>query len=216
MASHAALDDGLYAFPEVDRPWVRTTFVSTLDGAAHDSDGVTASLGGAADTTLFAQLRAMADVILVGAGTARIEQYGPDAAAPIAVVSRRLDIPERLHRPGITVVTTADADAARVARLEAAGVEVIGRGDVVVDWPTVLADFADRGWMHISCEGGPSLHGDLIANGMVDELCLTIAPVLAAGDAPRIAHGRQPTAQGMKLAHAIPVGDVLFTRWLRA
>lgn len=211
-----SLDVSLYAFPDVGRPWVRTNFVTTLDGAAHDSDGVTASFGGEIDTELFAHLRSLADVILVGAGTTRIEKYGPDSAAPIAVVSHRLEIPDRLRRPGVTVVTTSDAPESEVDALLTAGVEVIAHGTNEIDWPAVLASFADHGWMKVNCEGGPTLHGDLIAHDVVDELCLTIAPVLAAGSAPRIAHSQLPTTVGMTLAHAVPVGDVLFTRWIRA
>lgn len=210
------IDPELYAFPDVDRPWLRTNFVTTLDGAAHDTSGVTASLGGDTDTELFAHLRSIADVVLVGAGTARVERYRPTSSAPLALVSRRLDIPERLQTSGVVVVTTTDAPAERVSELTSAGVEVIAHGDVTVDWPAVLAAFAARGWFKINCEGGPSLHGELISNGIVDDLCLTIAPVLAAGDAPRIAHSRLPVAESMQLAHAVPVGDVLFTRWVRS
>src|SRR5215211_1829857 len=114
MAIDPALDLGLYAFPDIDRPWLRTNFVTTLDGAAHDVSGVTASLGGDTDTELFAHLRTLADVILVGAGTTRIENYGPKSPAPIAIASRRLEIPERLQAPGVVVVTTTDAPAERV------------------------------------------------------------------------------------------------------
>ena len=225
MAIDSALDLGLYAFPDVDSPWLRTNFVTTLDGAAHDVSGVTASLGGDTDTELFAYLRSIADIVLVGAGTARIENYGlPKSGGtsrlrgtvPIAIASRRLDIPERLQTPGVVVVTTTDAPAEQVDKLTAAGVEIVAHGDVTVDWPGVLATFAARGWMKINCEGGPSLHGELISNGLVDDLCLTIAPVLTAGDATRIAHSRLPVAEDMRLAHVVPVGDVLFTRWTRA
>jgi riboflavin biosynthesis pyrimidine reductase len=215
MAIDPALDLGLYAFPDIDRPWLRTNFVATLDGAAHDVNGVTATLGGDTDKELFVHLRSIADVILVGAGTARIERYGPKSPTPIAIASRRLDIPDRLQTPGVVVVTSTDAPAERVDALTAAGVEVMAHGDVTVDWPAVLAAFAARGWFKINCEGGPSLHGDLISHGLVDDLCLTIAPVVSAGDAPRIAHSRLPVAQDMRLAHAIPVGDVLFTRWTK-
>jgi len=210
------LDLSLYAFPEVGRPWVRSNFVTTLDGAAHDADGVTQSLGGETDTRLFAYLRSLADVILAGAGTTRIERYGPDGGTPIAVVSRRLDIPEPLRRPGITVVTTSDAPERELDALLTAGVEVIAHGSGEIDWDSVLVTFADRGWLKVNCEGGPTLHGDLISRGVIDELCLTVAPVLAAGTAPRIAHSLLPVEVGMTLAHAVPVGDVLFTRWIRA
>lgn len=210
------LDLSLYDFPDVRRPWLRTNFVSTLDGAAYDSDGVTASLGGDTDSELFAHLRSIADVVLVGAGTARIEKYKPDSPTPMALVSRRLEIPEQLQRSGVTVVTTANAEAARVHALREAGVDVLMHGTGEIDWPSVLADFESRGWLKINCEGGPTLHGDLVAAGLVDDLCLTLAPVMTAGDAPRIAHGRQPVTHDMRLAHATHVDDVLFTRWVRA
>lgn len=216
MAIPDELDLSLYSFPDSGRPWVRTNFVTTLDGAAHDTDGVTASLGGATDTALFAHLRSIADVILVGAGTTRVEKYGPDSPTPIAVVSRRLEIPDRLRCPGVTVVTTTDADADRIEALRGVGVDVLTHGSVTVDWPSVLADFASRGWLKVNCEGGPSLHGELVSQGLVDDLCLTVAPVLAAGDAPRIAHSRLPVTVTMRLAHAIPIDDVLFTRWVRS
>lgn len=215
MATDPALDFGLYAFPDPGRPWLRTNFVATLDGAAYDDKGVTASLGGPVDTALFGHLRSIADLILVGAGTTRVERYGPDSPTPIAVVSLRLDIPERLRCPGVTVVTTTDAPADRLAELRDAGVDVLALGEIAVDWPAVLAEFAARGWLKINCEGGPTLHGELISHGLVDDLCLTIAPVLAAGDAPRIAHSRLPVTVDMRLAHAVAVGDVLFTRWIR-
>src|SRR5689334_14212831 len=177
MATDPALDFGLYAFPEVDGTWLRTNFVATLDGAAHDDNGVTASLGGETDTALFAHLRSIADVVLVGAGTTRVERYGARSSTPLVVASRRLDIPERLQCPGITVVTTTDAPADRMAALREAGVDVLTHGEITVDWPEVLDAFADRGWRKVNCEGGPTLHGELVSQELVDDLCLTIAPV---------------------------------------
>ncbi|MCD9198246.1 pyrimidine reductase family protein [Aeromicrobium wangtongii] len=212
-----SLDDAeierLYAYPDTGRPWVRTNFVATLDGAAHAEDGRSGSLGGDVDTRVFHVLRSLADVIVVGAGTARIEGYGP-GDVPIAVVSRRLDIPERLVVPGQLVITTADAPADRIEHLrETVDVIALGRGRV--DWVAVLAELADRGWHRVLCEGGPTLHGELVALDLVDEVCLTIAPVLAAGDAPRIAHGAQSVDRAMRLGHCVAAEDVLLTRWVR-
>ena len=79
------MDAELYAYPAVERPWLRTNFVSTVDGAAYDADGVTASLGGDADHEVFQLLRRLADVVIVGAGTARIEKYG-SSRTPLALV----------------------------------------------------------------------------------------------------------------------------------
>jgi riboflavin biosynthesis pyrimidine reductase len=208
------MDPDLYAYPDTDRPWLRTNFVSTVDGAAYDASGVTASLGGEADKEVFHLLRRLADVVIVGAGTARIEKYRT-SRTPLALVSRRLDIPEALIGPDLIVITTTDAPADRVETLKAASVEVIAQGEIEIDWAAVLDNFETRGWHHVLCEGGPTLHGDLVTNDLVDEVCLTIAPTMTAGDAPRIAHSRHAVTRGMKLGHAVPVGDVLLTRWVR-
>lgn len=208
------MDPDLYAYPETDRPWLRTNFVSTVDGAAHDVSGVTVSLGGDADHEVFQLLRRLADVLMVGAGTARIEKYR-SVSMPLALVSRRLDIPERLVGPGLIVITTSDAPSDRVESLQAADVEVIAHGEIEIDWPAVLDAFGARGWRRILCEGGPTLHGDLVTQDLVDEVCLTIAPTMTSGDAPRIAHSRLPVTHDMTLGHAVPVGDVLLTRWVR-
>ena len=208
------MDPDLYAYPDTERPWLRTNFVTTIDGAAHDTGGVTATLGGDADHEVFQLLRRLADVVIVGAGTARIEKYG-SSRTPLAIVSRRLDIPDALVGPDLIVITTSDASADRIDALRAAGVEVMAYGEIEVDWAAVLDTFDQRGWRHLLCEGGPTLHGDLVTLDLVDEVCLTIAPTMASGDAPRIAHSRHPVTHGMRLGHAVPVGDVLLTRWVR-
>jgi riboflavin biosynthesis pyrimidine reductase len=212
------LDDAeierLYAYPVSDRPWVRSNFVATIDGAAHGADGVSGSLGGDADKKVFDVVRSLADVVLVGAGTARDEGYGP-ADVPIAVVSRRLDVPEALLVPGTLVVTTADAPADRIDELRRT-VDVIALGEGSIDWPAVLEQLSSRGLDRVLCEGGPSLHGELVGHDLVDEICLTVAPVLASGSAPRIAHATDAVDRPMSLGHAIAVDDVLLTRWVRA
>ncbi|HSI27019.1 MAG TPA: dihydrofolate reductase family protein [Aeromicrobium sp.] len=208
------IDPSRYAYPDVGRPWVRANFVATIDGAAYDSHGVTDSLGGEADKQVFAMLRSLADVIVVGAGTARAEGYGP-AATPIAVVSHSLNLPPKLHQPGIIVVTTTEAPAKRVQRLQSSGADVVMCGTGTIDWREVLAELDSRGWPKVLCEGGPTVFGELIQADLVDELCLTTAPLLAAGDARRIAHSVLPLSQDMRLAFAEAVGDVLFTRWVR-
>jgi riboflavin biosynthesis pyrimidine reductase len=203
----------LYAYPPSDRPWVRSNFVATIDGAAHDEDGRSGSLGGEIDTRVFHVLRSLADVIVVGAGTARTEGYGPDVR-PIAVVSRSLDVPESLVVPGQIVITTTDAPSEALDRLRST-VDVIAAGEGEIDWPVVLDALATRGLRRVLCEGGPTLHGDLVGRDLVDEVCLTIAPVLASGDAPRIAHGSAVAGRPMRLGHALTVDGVLLTRWVR-
>lgn len=204
----------LYAVPAAaDRPWVRTNFVATLDGAVHAADGRSGALGGAIDTQVFQILRSLSDVIMVGAGTARTEGYGP-ADRPIAVVSRSLDIPERLLVPGTIVITTSDAPAEHLVRLHPL-VDVIAVGEDVIDWAAVMLELGRRGLWNVLCEGGPTLHGELVGLDLVDEVCLTIAPVLASGRAARIAHGADAVDRPMTLGHAIAADGVLLTRWVR-
>ncbi|GAA4545595.1 pyrimidine reductase family protein [Pseudonocardia xishanensis] len=202
---------GVYAYPPaLDRPWVRVNFVSSLDGAV-SVDGASAGLGTPADKAVFGVLRRLADVILVGSGTARAERYrgartptiGRDAPPPIAVVTGSAALETDLGLftdtavPTI-VLTTAEAPADRRAALREAGGDVVELPDL--EPATILGELERRGLRRVLCEGGPGLHGDLVAAGAVDELCLTLSPLLAAGDAGRIARsagGHDPERMGL-------------------
>lgn len=228
------LDSGaleeMYAYPSTRQPWIRTNFVSTLDGGAYASDGLSGSLGGPADKRVFALLRSLADVIVVGAGTARAEGYRPvkresldldlrlrlglKPVPPIAIVSRSLNIPVAMIAPGQIVITTEDAPIGRVEALREQ-VDVIAAGQGEIDWVQVKDRLAALGLNRVLCEGGPTLHGRLIEADLVDEVCLSLAPVLASGAAPRIAHGAIPVDWPMTLGHAVQVDDLLLTRWVR-
>ncbi|GAA1838159.1 pyrimidine reductase family protein [Pseudonocardia ailaonensis] len=217
----------IYAYPpSPGRPVVRVNFVSSLDGAV-SVDGVSGGLGSAADKAVFGTLRRLADVILVGAGTARAEGYrgarkptiGTDAPPPIAVVtgSASLDPGTGLFTDTSTptlVLTTTDAPADRRAALREAGGEVVELPDLTP--ASLLGELERRGLRRVLCEGGPGLHGDLVRAGAVDELCLTLAPLVVAGDAGRIASG--PAAappEGFALASALEEDGTLLLRYSR-
>lgn len=187
-----------YAYPEpLTRPWVRTTFVASLDGAV-TLDGRSGGLSTAADKRVFALLRRLADVVLVGAGTVREERYnglqhkriGGDQPPPLAIVTGSANLaPDSLVFTDTIVapiiLCRSDAPADRRDALRRAGGDVVELGDLEV--PTILAELDRRGLRRVLCEGGPRLHGDLVAAGAVDELCLTLSPLLTAGEAGRIA-----------------------------
>ncbi|QBJ98296.1 pyrimidine reductase family protein [Rhodococcus sp. ABRD24] len=228
----------LYGYPSsLDSPWVRVNFVSSIDGAV-TADGASAGLGTPADKRLFAVLRELADVIVVGAGTVRAENYGGartdgvmaarrtraglSAIPPIAVVtaSAALDPESRLFTdtevPPL-VLTSAAADRDRLARLREAGADIDIVAEHTVTGPAILAALAVRGLRRILCEGGPGLFGTLLRDGTVDELCLTTSPQLLAGGAGRIAVS--PTANPTPMSRAHILGDAdgtLLTRWVRA
>ena len=195
---------------------MRVNFVSSIDGSAQGADEKSGSLGTDADKAAFDLMRSACDVVLVSAGTARAEDYGPVDDGVLALVSRSLDVPERLRVPGVVVVAPADVDQERLDALEGAGVDVLTTGDAEIDWPAALDELGRRGLRRVLCEGGPSLLGTLTLLDLVDELCLTVAPVLVAGAGQRISVSDDPTERPMRLAHAVDVDGTLLTRWVRA
>ena len=216
---------GAYAYPR--ERWLRANFVSSADGAAY-IDGLSGGLSSPGDKQVFGILRVLADVVLVGAGTARAEEYKParqrpslaslregrPAAPPIALVTRTLGL--NLASPLFTeappdartiVITCAAADAG--LRAETAKVaDVIVAGDEAVDLPAARAALEDRGLPRVLCEGGPRLFGDLAAAGLVDELCLSLSPVLAGPGAARIIDGAHlDAARPLALTQVLAADD---------
>ncbi|MFJ6985358.1 MULTISPECIES: pyrimidine reductase family protein [unclassified Streptomyces] len=204
-----------YAYPEpaaagASRPWLRANMVSSLDGAAQH-EGRSQPLSSATDMRIFGTLRALADVVIAGAETVRQEGYRPARAraefadrraaagqgpAPaVAVVSASLDLDFSLPlytSPLVPtlVLTGSAAPADRVAAAEKAGARVLVAGDGTgVDPARAVRVLAGLGHTRLLTEGGPRLLGQFVAAGVLDELCLTLAPMLAAGDAQRIAGG---------------------------
>ncbi|RMB61562.1 pyrimidine reductase family protein [Tessaracoccus antarcticus] len=230
-------DDALleaYAFP-AERLWLRMNFVSSIDGAA-TSDGRSGGLGDDADHRVFDLQRRAADAVLVGAGTARQEGYaamrlGEEAVAwrvargmpphPVFVlVTRRLDLdpdsPIFTDAPVRPIIyTVAEAPPGRRTAL-AAVAHVVDAGESDLDPLRVRDDLATRGLLHVQAEGGPSLFGAFLAAGAVDELCLTLAPTVVAGDAGRIARTQRPAPTGMGLVGVLRADDELLLRYTRA
>lgn len=221
----------LYAAPRL--PWVRANMITTLDGAATGADGRSGSINGPADARVFHVLRALADVIVVGAGTVRAEGYraprthdrfvpgrrqrGQADHPALAVVTASGDVPAEVldDEPQPWVFTTTGAAHAERLRAHLAPERlVIHPGGV--DLPAVVATLADAGLPHILTEGGPTLLGDLLAADVVDELCLTWSPQLVGGPAPRVVTSAPWLAppRDARLAHLLHADGVLLARWL--
>jgi riboflavin biosynthesis pyrimidine reductase len=209
---------------------LRVNFVASLDGAI-TVGGRSAGLGSPGDKRVFRTLRALADVVLVGAGTAATERYRPvdadlavaalrtalgrPASAPIAVVSGRASLApgDRLAVPSTLLVTCAAADPARRAALADAGVTVLVCGEDGVDLPSALEELAGRGLVQVLCEGGPALLSSALAAGVVDELDLTVAPALVGAGQPHLLPGPLPDAVRLELQQVLEEDGVLFTRY---
>jgi riboflavin biosynthesis pyrimidine reductase len=215
------------------RPSVRLNMIVSVDGGT-SWNGVSGALGGPADKALFQVLRSLTDVVLVASGTMKAEHYGPavlpqtaqdarrqrgqTAVPPIAVVSRgcrfEWDSPfftVATERPIVITVSGADAaDRARAA--EVADVIVAGERDV--DLAGAMHELGVRGARTVLAEGGPTLNGDLARAGLLDELCVTLSPLLASGDAKRIISGSTlDQLERLRLQSVCGEDDYLFLRY---
>jgi riboflavin biosynthesis pyrimidine reductase len=220
--------------PEPDRPSLRLNFVTSVDGAV-EVEGYSAGLGSPADQRVFHLLRMFADALMVGAGTLRHEGYGgirlderrrawrrEHGLAPyprLIVVSRRLDLdpthPALCDAPVRAAIVTCAGSPPDLRTALAASADVLVHGEDEVDLPAAMADLRARGYGHVLSEGGPHLLGALTAADLVDELCLTIAPMLAGPGAGRITAGPPSPVRGLRLAHLLSEDDVLLLRYVR-
>ncbi|MFF8811027.1 pyrimidine reductase family protein [Streptomyces pactum] len=228
-----------YAYPAAHHPggWLRANMVSALDGAAHH-EGRSQPLSCPTDMRIFGVLRGLADAVVVGAETVRREGYRPARAreafaarraaagqppAPaVAVVSAGLDLDFTLPlftRPLVPtlVLTGEQAPADRVAAARAAGAEVLVAGSGAgVDPAAVVGALAAHGYTRLLTEGGPRLLGQFAAAGVLDELCLSLAPLMVSGDAARITNGPVLTdPERFTLDSILEEDGFLFTRYRR-
>jgi riboflavin biosynthesis pyrimidine reductase len=229
----------LYGYPtELNRVWLRANFIASIDGGA-TVGGTTGQLGGPGDRTLFNLLRELADVIVVGAGTVRIENYsgahlsvaqrqdrqarGQSEVPQLAIVTKsaRLDrdmpVFTRTEVPPLVLTCSAAAHDARRRLGNLADVVDCSRDDPdQVDEAAVLATFGGRGLYRVLTEGGPTLLSSFLERDMLDELCLTIAPWIIGGLAPRIATGPGQVMTRMRCAHVLTDdAGYLYTRYVK-
>lgn len=224
-----------YALPDRAHTRVRMNFVESADGAV-TLGGRSGALGGETDRALMQVLRTMADVVLVGAGTVRAEGYGGIRVGGAGVAWRRdhgladqpvlaivsgglrLEPTDDVFRKAVTppVVVTTDAAARARGGLLAPVAEVLARGEGSVDEPAMLEEFARRGWSQVLCEGGPHLFGSLLKAGVVDEVCVTLAPRFVGGDAGRIVQGARESDRRFALAGVLTDDEgFAFLRYVR-
>jgi riboflavin biosynthesis pyrimidine reductase len=201
------------------RPAVRLNMIASVDGSTA-LEGRSGGLGGPADRKVFAALRSLADVVLVASGTMRAEHYGP-GALPIAVVSGSLELDwdtpfftAATHRPIVVTHRRAPGDAAvRASRVA----DVVVAGESRVDLAVAVERLGERGFGHVLAEGGPTLNGALAGAGVLDELCLTLAPCLVAGEAKRIVAGPSlDPPSTLRLRSLCEEDGYLFLRYRRA
>lgn len=194
---------------------VRGGMVLSVDGSVA-VDGTSRGLSTPADRAVFHALRTLADVVLVGAGTARAERYGP-----VRLPAEHRAAREAAGRPPVPLlaVVTRNGDLAGTQPdlvVTRAGVPVHGdvlrAGQDQVDVAAALDGLADRGLTRVLCEGGPALLGDLVAAGLLDELCMTLSPALA-GHGPGMLAAPLPSPVPLRLVHLVEADGSLLLRW---
>ena len=243
LGSIDSVDDGaladLYAYPDGLRScWVRGNMITSLDGGAADG-GKSGGLAGPGDREVFVQMREAADVVLVGAATVRVENYsgaqlsiaarqarqrrGQAEVPPIAIVTRSGDLDPtalvftRTEVPPMILTCTRSVEDTR-SRLGAVAEVIDASGPAAdsVDLATAFEVLAERRLFRVLSEGGPSLLGMLIENALLDELCVTVAPILVGGVARRIVTGPGQVHTKMRRTHVLTDAEgYLYTRYLK-
>src|ERR1700759_1872353 len=205
----------LYGYPtDHDGVWLRASLIASLDGG-ETFGGKSGQMDGTDDRAVFHVLREVADVSLVGAGTVRAEGYsgapptvaqrqrrqarGQSEVPPLAIVTRSghldRDLPVFTRTEVPPMVCTCAAAADQTQRPLAGLADVVDcsiNDPAQVDSAAVLAVLAERGVPRVLTEGGPMLFSSFVENGLLDELCLTIAPTLVGGQAGRGGPGPGP------------------------
>lgn len=213
------------------RPWVMANMVASADGA-YAISGVSRALSSPEDREIFHALRASADAVLVAAGTARAERYRrptamaefadqrrvftPTSAPRLVVVSRSLRLAEDqpfLSGEGVEplLLHPADADTSGVP----AGVELRGLGSGGVDLQAAMRSLYADGVRIVLCEGGPTLLGQLHELDLIDELFLSLAPILASGTQVGILGGGTETIRQLSLHRVWEANGFLFLNYRR-
>ncbi|MEV4637011.1 pyrimidine reductase family protein [Actinoplanes sp. NPDC049548] len=226
------LEELLERYPRAAEPTLRVNFIASVDGAV-TVEGKSGPLGGPGDKQIFDLLRMTCDALVAAAGTVRTEGYDalrldeagrawrrarglPDFPLMV-VVSSSLDLdPGQLIFSDAPIPPLVVTHAGAVPPPGLAEVaEILPLGDEAVDLAAMVAELHRRGATQVLCEGGPRLFGALIAADLVDEVCLTVSPLLAGGGAGRIAAGPDGPPRRMELRSLLAEDDMLFLRYAR-
>lgn len=217
----------LFAFPH-DVTWVRAQMISSIDGACTGADGRSGSLGTPADLEFFIHSRAAADIIIVGAGTARTEGYGPvelnkhtqqqrtnaglQALPHLAIITTTGNVPPAIRQCPRSLFICPDTAVPQLHDHNITPEKIISLPGNVTPL-AVRSALAQQGFRRQLCEGGPHILQEWLSAQAIDDLFLTTSPKLTGGTGLRIAQGPD-TEHHARVGHIIISNDTVHTRWV--
>ena len=191
------------------RPTIGMCMVMSIDGSTV-VDGNSRALGGPADLAVLLGLRKLADVIIVGASTVVVDDYGPPSkpGLRVGVVTRSATINTNtpLFTSGSGFLITTETAAAP------AGVECVRAGTTTVDLAQAVQQLQGN---FAQLEGGPTLNAAMVEADLVDEINVTVSPNIVGGLGPRLTAGATDVLQRFSLAHVCEEDGFLFLRYTR-
>lgn len=230
-AAIATLALGDPALQPAGRPRCVAVMVCSIDGRIAVA-GRSGGLGHPADRAILRGMRAAADAVLVGTGTIAAEGYGrlvdPDdqerrAAAgrprqpTVVTITRSGRLPlaaDLFAEPGWPVLAFVGEDGPPPPTV-AADLTVLERPAPALAPQAVLGELDERGVRTVTCEGGPGLLAALVAAGCVDDVLLTIAPLIAGGDSPGLLSGTAVIGDRLELVSLWRADDHLMLHYRR-
>ena len=210
-------EDGRSALREryagTDASYLRLNMITSVTGAAVGADGTSETLTSRVDRSILGAIRSVADIVLVGAQTVRAEGYIVPRDARLGVVTSTGDLSGLRLRPGddladrVILLCPAAREDAVTARAGGAGIRIVPvPSDGRMRPDDLLAAVENVGYRRVVCEGGPSLATEFAAANLIDEYCLTVAPVLEPTEHPFLRlsglHGPATDVVGMLVDEA--------------
>lgn len=209
-----------------DQVWIRANFATSLNGVIK-VDGKSDGVSGKADKAIFKYLRNHCDAIVVGASTAHKENYSVPRSNPengkrprLIIISKSLNIQPNAKfldseaKPLIVTSQKSLADSIAITEMLDGKAELVALGDETVELRRLKDLLLSRDYRTVLCEGGPTIFSYLLSQKLIDELCLTISPLIPAGEPTGIARLEEGYSTKLELANYFSVEGFLFCRYL--
>lgn len=194
------------------RPSIGLCMVISIDGSTV-VEGKSTLLSNPADRDVLIALRSAAETIVVGAGTIREEMYEVPSkkGLRVGVVTRtgKMDLNTNLFKSGVGFLIMPEDAKQPDTEFD---LEIVRAGKGNVDLHLAMSQLPGS---FVQLEGGATLNASMFAANLVDEINLTISPMVTGADSPRLANGAPPLHSDYEVAHILEDNGFMFIRYLR-